>query len=234
MEHVLIVDDDAGARATLAAYLKAGGFRHSTAESARAARGLIEREMPDLLLVDVKMPGEDGLTFVRELRRHSDVPVILVSALGEEIDRVVGLEIGADDYVVKPVGRRELLARIRAILRRIGSSGRMEGERSGRTFENWFLDLARRRLTAPDGKDVPLTRGEFDLLEVFTRSAGRVLTRDQILDLLPRSDATPNDRTIDVMVRRLRHKTEPDPKNPALIVTVYGVGYMFAPEVRRK
>jgi DNA-binding response OmpR family regulator len=232
MQHILVVDDDEAVRVTLGAYLKAEGFAYSLAENARTARDILKRVSVDLVLLDIRLPDEDGLGLTRWLRTQGTLPIILISGLGEDVDRIIGLEVGADDYVVKPFNRRELLARIRAVLRRANGPEEMKpAEKTQRLFEGWCLDLARRRLTSPQGEDVTLTRGEFDMLEALTRSAGRALSRDQILDLLPRQTEPPIDRTVDVMVRRLRKKMEPDPSVPRQIVTVYGVGYIFAPEV---
>jgi two-component system OmpR family response regulator len=179
------------------------------------------------------LPGEDGLTLCRELRTRSNVPVVMLTAMGEETDRIVGLEMGADDYVPKPFSPRELLARVRAVLRRAQSlpeNGRPAPEPVVR-FESWTFNTARRELEAADGTVVALSTGEFNLLHVFVRHPGRVLTRDQLLDLTQGREAAPFDRSIDTQVSRLRRKIEEDPKDPKLIKTVWGGGYVFTPTV---
>lgn len=234
MEQILIVDDEDDVRATLAAILKAEGYGLRLAKDSATAREILERGSVDIVLLDIRMPGEDGLAFCRWLQGWSRVPVVFISGLAEDIDRVVGLELGADDYIVKPFNRRELLARVRAVLRRARPhppSPQAAAPGNFRRFAGWRLDLDRRWLVSPDGTPVPLTRGEFEMMEVLSSRPGRALSRDQILDLMPRKGEPPTDRTVDVMVRRLRKKMEVDPDNPRIIVTVYGVGYIFAPEV---
>jgi two-component system OmpR family response regulator len=181
------------------------------------------------------MPGEDGLTLCRRVRATSSLPIIMLTAMGEDTDRIVGLEMGADDYLPKPFNPRELLARIRAVLRRAGGDAPETPEENGglRTFDGWSLDLAKRELRAPDGTLVPLTAGEYDLLAVIVERPGRVLSRDQLLDLTRGRDAVPFDRSVDVQISRLRRKLEPDPKEPQIIKTVRGGGYVFACEVAR-
>lgn len=229
--HILVVDDDAGVRATLSAILRADGFRDSLAEDVAAARKILATDKIDLILLDVRMPGEDGIGFTRELRAGSPIPIIMVSGQGDDIDRVLGLEMGADDYIAKPFNRRELVARIRAVLRRTQPAPEKEETAGVRRFEGWTLDVVRRRLFAPDGSEVPLTRGEFALLEAFTRRPGHVLSRDQLLDLTGGPDRAPLDRTVDVMVGRLRRKLGDTAESPRMLITVYGMGYLFAPAV---
>jgi len=182
------------------------------------------------------MPGDDGLTLCRELRGKSDMPVIMLTAMGEDIDRIIGLEVGADDYVAKPFNPRELLARIRAVMRRAGAaprSGEGEAPASVLSFAGWSLDTGGRILTGPDGQPVELTSGEFDLLLALAERPQRVLSREQLLDLTRGRESSPFDRSIDVQVSRLRRKIEPDPARPELIKTVRSGGYMFTPTVER-
>jgi two-component system OmpR family response regulator len=237
--HVLVVDDDRELRTLLARFLVKHGFRVTTAVDGREmARALADRAI-DLVVLDLMLPGEDGLSLCRSLRARSDVPVIMLTAMGEEIDRIVGLEMGADDYLAKPFNARELLARMRAVLRRAGvgkggiAAGRpVEGGRKLR-FAGWSLDLDRRELISADGVLVPLSAGEFGLLAAFALHPQRVLTRDQLLDMAHGRDALPFDRSIDVQVSRLRRKIEADPHEPLLIKTVRSGGYLFSPAVER-
>ncbi|HET6521029.1 MAG TPA: response regulator [Geminicoccaceae bacterium] len=229
--HILIVDDDREIRDLLARFLGKHGYRVDVAADGRAMARALEAGRFDLIVLDLMLPGEDGLSLCRRLRATSSLPVIMLTAMGEETDRIVGLEMGADDYLPKPFNPRELLARIKAVLRRAGTAGR--ADEVGRTlaFEGWRLDLARRELRAPDGVLVPLTGGEFDLLVAFAERPRRVLTRDQLLDLTRGRAAAPFERSIDVQLSRLRRKIEPDPRQPELIKTVRGGGYMFTAEV---
>jgi two-component system OmpR family response regulator len=231
--HVLIVDDHRDIRDLLGRYLAKHGLRVSTAESAAAARRVLAGNAIDLVVLDVMMPGEDGLSLCRELRATGDVPVILLTAMAEETDRVVGLEIGADDYVTKPFNPRELLARIKAVLRRTQSLPPQRAAPAARAlrFERWTLMVDRRELVGADGVAVPLSTGEFLLLSALLAHPRRVLSRDQLLDLTRGRDAQPFDRSIDNQVSRLRRKIEADPKRPALIKTVWGGGYLLAAEV---
>jgi two-component system OmpR family response regulator len=185
----------------------------------------------DLVILDVMLPGKSGLDLCREIRAKSDVPILMLTAMGEETDRIVGLEMGADDYLPKPFNSRELLARIRAILRRTEGAGKVATKAKALRFSGWVLDRARRRLTAPDGVAIDLTSGEYELLTVFAEHSQRVLNRDQLLDLARGREAMPFDRSIDVQVSRVRRKIETDPRSPKLIVTVRGDGYMFTPDV---
>jgi two-component system OmpR family response regulator len=230
--HILIVDDDREIRDLLARFLAKHGYRVDVAADGRAMTRALEAGRFDLVVLDLMLPGEDGLSLCRRLRATSSLPVIMLTAMGEETDRIVGLEMGADDYLPKPFNPRELLARIRAVLRRAGGAARGpdEGLRE-LTFDGWRLDLARRELRAPDGVLVPLTAGEFDLLVAFAERPRRVLSRDQLLDLSRGRAAAPFERSIDVQLSRLRRKIEPDPRQPGLIKTVRGGGYMFTPEV---
>ncbi|MCS6781199.1 MAG: response regulator [Geminicoccaceae bacterium] len=233
--HVLVVDDHRDIREPLARYLGKHGFRVSTAENAQAARRVLQTAAIDLVVLDIMMPGEDGLSLCRQLRAQGDVPIVLLTALGEETDRIVGLEMGADDYVAKPFNPRELLARIKAVLRRARAlpprRGRPAGERI--RFDRWVLDVGRRELLGEDGVAVPLSTGEFLLLSAFLDHPRMVLSRDQLLDLTRGREATPFDRAIDNQVLRLRRKIERDAKRPELIRTHWGGGYSFEAEVTR-
>jgi two-component system OmpR family response regulator len=232
--HILVVDDHRDIRELLARYLAKHGFRVSVAEHAAAARRQLQAAAVDLVVLDIMMPGEDGLSLCRSLRETGEVPVILLTAVVEETDRVVGLEMGADDYVTKPFNPRELLARIRAVLRRVHSLPPRRGRPAATrlAFERWVLDTGRRELEGPDGVALPLSTGEFLLLTAFLERPRLVLTRDQLLDLTRGRDAGPFDRAIDNQVSRLRRKIETDPKRPALIKTHWGGGYSFEAEVR--
>jgi len=227
--HVLVVDDDREIRDLLGRFLKGHGFRVTAAADGRAMFEALSDGRFDLVVLDLMLPGEDGLSLCRRLRGESDLPVIMLTAMGEATDRIVGLEVGADDYLAKPFNPRELLARVRAVLRRAGAPKRA-GEAPGDaiTFDGWRLDLARRELRRPDGALVPLTAGEFDLLAVLAERPGRVLSREQLLDLTRGREAQPFDRSVDVQLSRLRRKIEADPREPAIIKTVRGGGYVFA------
>jgi two-component system, OmpR family, response regulator len=229
---VLIVDDDREIRDLLARFLRKHGLRVETVGDGRAMARALEGGRFDLVVLDLMLPGEDGLSLCRHLRATSSLPVIMLTAVAEDTDRIVGLEIGADDYVTKPFNPRELLARIKAVLRRTAGAGR-EASEGTLTFAGWRLAAAQRELRDPDGVLVPLTSGEFDLLLAFVERPERVLSRDQLLDLTKGRDALPFDRSIDVQLSRLRRKMEVDPKNPQLIKTVRGDGYMLAQPVRR-
>jgi len=233
--HVLVVDDDREIRDLLARFLAKHGLRVTTAADGAEMRAALADWRIDLVVLDIMMPGEDGLTLCRQLRAESSLPVIMLTAMGEEVDRIVGLEMGADDYVAKPFNPRELLARIKAVLRRVGEAAAADAEPGTvLAFAGWRLDLDRRDLTGPDGATVPLSGGEFGLLAAFATHPQRVLSRDQLLDLARGRDAQPFDRSIDVQVSRLRRKIEPDVKQPTLIKTVRSGGYMFTPEVARR
>ena len=232
--HILVVDDDREIRDLLARFLRMHGYRIETAVDGREMFAALSAGRFDLIVLDLMLPGVDGLSLCRRVRADSDLPIIMLTAVGEDTDRIVGLEVGADDYLAKPFNPRELLARIRAVLRRAGESRRQpEDRRSGRfEFQDWTLDVARRTLHAPDGAPVDLTAGEFGLLLALVEHPGRVLTREQLLDLTRGREAGPFDRSIDIQVSRLRRKIEDDPKCPALIKTVRSGGYVFAGSVR--
>ncbi len=231
--HILVVDDHRDIRDLVGKYLIKHGLRVSTAEGGAAMRRLLKASAVDLVVLDVMMPGEDGLSLCRHLRETTDLPVILLTAMAEETDRVIGLEIGADDYVTKPFNPRELLARIKAVLRRAQSLPPQRGAvPSGRLrFGPWTFDPARRELLDDAGTAVPLSTAEFQLLGAFLAHPKRVLSRDQLLDLTQGRAAKVFDRSIDNQVSRLRRKVEADPKKPALIKTVWGGGYTLAAEV---
>jgi two-component system, OmpR family, response regulator len=232
--HILVVDDHRDIRDLIARYLVKHGMRASVAENAAAARRVMQAAKVDLVVLDIMMPGEDGLSLTRTIRAGADLPVILLTAMGEETDRIVGLEVGADDYLAKPFNPRELLARIKAVLRRAQALPQAREAGAGRLrFDRWVLDLARRELIDENGVGVPLSSGEFRLLSALLERPGMVLTRDQLLDLTRGRSAQPFDRSIDNQVSRLRKKIERDPRTPQLIKTAWGDGYSFAGEVTR-
>jgi two-component system OmpR family response regulator len=232
--HIAIVDDHKDIRELVARYLGEHGYRVSVADSAASLRRLLQRSAPDLIVLDIMMPGEDGLSVCRHLRTTSNLPIILLTAVAEDTDRIVGLEMGADDYVTKPFNPRELLARVKAVLRRAQSlPPRQALPRSKAVcFDRWTLEVGRRELVSADGVAVPLSTAEFRLLSALLDHPGLVLTRDQLLDLTVGRAADVYDRSIDNQVSRLRRKIEADPKNPLLIKTHWGGGYSFAAEVR--
>ncbi len=236
--HILVVDDDREIRDLLTGFLERHGLRATPARDAREARKLWPLQRFHLVVLDLMLPGESGLEFARWLRGHSATPIVMLTAMGEETDRIVGLELGADDYVAKPFNPRELLARIRAVLRRsqgTGDEGAPGVGAPGRTyrFAGHALETARRRLLNPEGAEVPLTGGEFDLLLILLERPGRVLTRDMLMDILHNRQPGPFDRAIDVAVSRLRRKLEDDGRNPQVIKTVRGGGYVLAAPVER-
>jgi two-component system OmpR family response regulator len=232
--HILVVDDHRDIRDLIGRYLVKNGLRVTTAENAASARRALKAAVVDLVVLDIMMPGEDGLSLCRHLRETGQVPVILLTAMAEDTDRVVGLEMGADDYVTKPFNPRELLARIRAVLRRTSNGPRqrdpIEARRLG--FDRFILDVARRELVDADGVSAPLSTAEFQLLSAFVKRPHMVLSRDQLLDLTSGRAPQVFDRSIDNQVSRLRKKIEPDPRTPTLIKTVWGGGYMFTADVR--
>jgi two-component system phosphate regulon response regulator OmpR len=228
--HLLVVDDDSETRELLSLYLGQQGFDVAVVEDGKAMDAWLAGNSTDLVILDLMLPGEDGLSIARRLQSDHKLPIVMISARGEELDRIVGLEVGADDYLPKPFNPRELLARIRAVLRRSSSTDEADPDRrTGHEFGEFRLDDARRVLYRND-QEVELSRAEFDLLQVFVSHPSRVLSRDLIMDLLSGGDREPFDRSIDVRVTRLRHKIEHDPSNPKLIRTVWGIGYQFTPE----
>jgi len=230
-ERILIVDDDAEIRTLLRDYLGRNGLRAEAVADGRAMREALGAGRYDLVILDLMLPGEDGLTLCRDLRARSNVPVIMLTARGEETDRIVGLEMGADDYVPKPFSPRELLARIKAVLRRTRTLPEALRDARLLRFAGWTLDVAARQLTAADGVVVPLSNGEYRLLRVLLAHPHRVLSRDQLLDLTRGREAGPFDRAIDVQVGRLRKRLRDTGQEPALIKTVRGEGYVLAASV---
>ena len=230
---LLVVDDDPGLRQLLRDYLEMQGFGVSVAEDGRAMREVLEREHVDLLVLDVMLPGQDGLSLCRDLRTRSSVPVIMLTARGDDVDRIVGLELGADDYLAKPFNPRELLARIRSILRRASERGEQSQARS-LAFAGWTLDLGARHLLSRDGVVTPLSSGEFRLLRALAENAQCVLSRDQLLDAIAERVGGPFDRTVDVLVSRLRRRLGDDARDPEIIKTVRSEGYMLAARVERQ
>lgn len=233
--HILIVDDDAEVRQLLTRLLRENGYRASVARDGRELREALAAQPIDLIILDLMLPGRSGLDLCRELRSGSVIPIIMLTAKGEETDRIVGLEIGADDYLPKPFNPRELLARIRAVLRRAAARPDANQPIGGRTisFAGYTLDTQRREVIAQDGVVIDLSGGEYDLLLAFIEHPNRVLSREQLLELSRNRSAEPFDRSIDVQVSRLRRKLEAGEGAPALIKTVRGAGYLFLPTVRR-
>ncbi|MCH4022935.1 MAG: response regulator [Acetobacter sp.] len=232
--HILIIDDDREIRDLLARFLERNQIRVTTARDGREARRVWSAGHYHLVVLDLMLPGETGLDIARWLRTQGNVPIIMLTAMSDETDRIIGLELGADDYVSKPFNPRELLARVRAVLRRIGDGHEnTPGGTRNMRFAGWLLEVSRRRLLNPDGVEVSLTGGEFDLLQALLERANRVLTRDMLLDLLRGRQAGPFDRAIDVAISRLRRKLEDDGRNSQLIKTVRGGGYVFAADVER-
>jgi len=228
-ERILIVDDDADIRELFSNYLGGFGYAIGLAEDGAAMRRCLTDDSYDLVLLDQRLPGEDGLTIARELRAQSSIGIIIITGYGQIVDRIVGLELGADDYVSKPVDLRELLARIRSVLRRKQTSTPAGSHRF--EFEGWILDAASRALTDPNGHPVELTSGEFDLLHAFVEQPNAVLSRDQLMSRLHHREAGPFDRAIDVQVGRLRRKIDRDDPQGSRIRSVRGIGYLFSPKV---
>lgn len=233
--HILVVDDDHEIRDLLTRLLRKEGLRVSTAFDGRDMKRVLADARIDLIVLDLMLPGDDGLALCRQLRAQSNIPIIMLTAKGDEFDRVLGLEMGADDYLAKPFSSRELVARIKALLRRSSATASAveEVEETVIGFAGWKFDTAKRELLSAEGVVVPLSTGEFDLLLALVRHPRRVLTRDQLLDLARGRAAGVFDRSIDTQVSRLRKKIEADPKDPQIIKTVWGGGYMFTPEVSK-
>lgn len=244
-QHIAVLDDEVDITLLLAGYLQQQGFRVSQVHRGAELLALMASDTPALVLLDLGLPGEDGFSIARQLREHWRCGLIIVTGRGDAIDKIVGLEVGADDYVTKPFDLRELLARIKAVMRRTGpgesaaampiaASATATAAPAGEAleFDGWTLDLAARSLTDPQGADVALTGGEFDLLCAFAKHPGRVLSRDFLLEQTRGREAGPFDRTIDVQVGRLRKKLEVDAENPQRIKSVRGAGYLFVPAVR--
>jgi two-component system OmpR family response regulator len=232
--HILVVDDHREIRDLVSRALAKEGFRVTTAADGHAMRKVLADSRIELILLDLMLPGEDGLSLCRWLRAQSNIPIIMLTAKGDEVDRVIGLEMGADDYLPKPFGSRELIARIKAVLRRSQDGGAAPdpGNRPTRyRFDRWRLDTGARELLRDDGVTLPLSTGEYDLLIALVERSNRVLSRDQLLDLARGRAANALDRSIDTQVSRLRKKLERDPADPKIIKTVWGGGYMFTPPV---
>lgn len=232
-EHLLVVDDDREIRRLIEDYLSQLGYRITTVGDGKAMRRALQEHRIDLVVLDLMLPGEDGLSLCRELRSKSNLPVLMLTARGGEIDRIVGLEMGADDYLAKPFNPRELLARIRSILRRAQSlpANLVAEDVKAMRFAGWVLDVASRNVTAPDGLVVPLSGAEFRLLRVLLEHPNRVLSRDQLLELVNGREAILFDRSVDVLIGRLRKRLQDDGKEPSLIKTVRGEGYVLAATV---
>lgn len=234
--HLLVVDDDPRVRAMLVRYFQTNGFQVSMAENATQVRQKLSNSI-DLILLDLGLPDEDGLTLAREIRSRSKTAIIIVSGRSDDIDRIVGLEVGADDYISKPFNLREVLARVKSVLRRTQAVTLAAPEGSEEEtlfrFDDWTLNPDRRELTSPEGENIPLTTGEFELLLVFVNNAGRVLTRDFLMDQTRGRTWEAFDRAIDAQVTRLRKKLGDEGTNPTRIKSVRGIGYLFTPKVRR-
>lgn len=233
--HILLVDDERSIREPLGEYLSSHGFRVKDAASADAARTLLAAEDFDIIICDIMMPGEDGLSLTRHIRERGDIPVILLTARTEDTERIIGLEMGADDYVGKPFNPRELVARIKAVLRRTALIGERVNGETGESyaFADWVLKTTERALVDKDGVSMPLSTGEYQLLLALVRHPNQVLSRDRLLDMTQGREAEAFDRSIDNQVSRLRRKIEADPKSPNLVRTVWGGGYTLAADVRK-
>jgi two-component system OmpR family response regulator len=232
--HILIVDDDKGIRDVLGEFLVQQGFEVSLAKDGGEMKTVLDKGGIDLIILDIMMPGEDGLRLCRQLRVSSSIPIIMLTAIGEEMDRILGLEMGADDYLSKPFNPRELLARIRSILRRASGKPELETEPMAHSyykFQGWRLDRAARKLFSPENLEISLSTGEFNLLMMFLERPQMVLSRDYLLDLTKNRSASAYDRSIDIQISRLRQKIEPDQKNPNILKTVRGGGYVLACDV---
>lgn len=228
-QHIVLVDDDPGLCDLISVYLSDSGYQIDVANDGEAMRKIINRQAVDLVLLDLMLPGEDGLSLLRWILERHGPPVIIISARGDEVDRVVGLELGADDYLAKPFGPRELLARVRAVLRRTSNDSEHGNDGHTLSFGHCRLQLNEHCLMGETG-EITLTSGEFNLLRVFLEHPNRVLSRDQLISLLKGYERSPFDRSIDVQVTRLRRKIEPRPEAPIYLRTVWGAGYLFAPQ----
>jgi len=234
--HILIVDDDREIRTLLSDYLQKNGFRTTAAADGKAMRRALEQSHVDLIVLDLMLPGEDGLALTRELRAHSEIPILMLTALGEEIDRVVGLEVGADDYLSKPFSPRELVGRIKAILRRTAHIPRDPAQAAVNVyrFGDWQLDVTARSLTHVDGSEHSLSGAEFRLLSILLAHPTKVLSRSQLMELLRGRDIDPFDRSLDVRISRLRQVLRDDARAPKIIKTVYGEGYVMGVPVEQE
>jgi DNA-binding response OmpR family regulator len=230
-DHILVVEDEPITREQLVSYFEEEGFRVSSTGSGDEVHELVKTNDIILVLLDIKLPGKDGLTLTREIRAQSDVGIILVTSKQEQIDRILGLESGADDYVTKPFDPRELLSRARNLIRRVQIQQRQRRKNHIRNFEGWQLDLNKRELTAPDGEKTTLSAGEYQLLLAFMEQAGEVMNRDQLMNRIRNREWYPDDRYIDVLVGQLRKKLGERAANAKIIATIHGTGYLFTPEV---
>lgn len=235
LDHILVVDDDPDIRAQLSIYLEKNGFQVTAVADGRSMDEALEKNHIELVVLDLTLQGEDGLILCRNLRARSNLPVVILSARGEEMDRIIGLEMGADDYLPKPFHPRELLARVKSVLRRVRSQPEPNTpeEDSVYRFAGWRLDSIARQLFDPSGKEVILSGSEYTLLKIFLAHPNRVLSRDQLLDLVNGRNSAPFDRTIDMQVSRLRKRLQDDPRTPSLIKTVRSAGYIFTARVDR-
>ncbi|MBU2705414.1 response regulator [Zooshikella marina] len=234
-QHILVVDDHSDIRELIGRYLKQQDYEVSLAENGEQMKEVLAKESIDLIIMDLMMPGDDGLTLCREVRHESNIPIIILSALGEDTDKIVGLEVGADDYLAKPFNPRELLARVRAVLRRHQQPATAPTDNKNSKFiyfDRWEFDLHKQQLVRDDGVVVSLSTGEFRLLKVFVQQPHVIFSRDQLLDMTQGRQAAPFDRSIDNQISRLRRKIEIDPKTPSLIKTVWGGGYSFNTDVQ--
>ncbi|MEH6358021.1 MAG: two-component system response regulator TorR [Pseudomonadales bacterium] len=229
--HLLIVEDEPVTRMRFANYFKMEGFKVSEAEDAQSMREVMETTKIDLVMLDVNLPTEDGLVLAREIRANSTVGIILVTGRTNEIDRIIGLEVGADDYVTKPVNMRELLARVKNLLRRTANDSVQKSQSCTRKFLDWSFNLKKRQLENKSNQHIKLTRSEFELMSLFTSHPGSVLNRNRIMKYINHREWDPSDRTIDVLIRRLRKKLEVNPTNPEIIITIHGEGYQFSADV---
>ncbi len=230
-DHILIVEDEPITREQLVAYFEEEGYRVSSTGSGDEVQRLVDETDVILVLLDIKLPGKDGLTLTREIRANSDIGIILVTSKQEQIDRILGLESGADDYVTKPFDPRELLSRARNLIRRVQIQQKQRKRNHMRTFDGWSLDLNKRELTSPDGIPVQLSAGEYQLLLAFMEQAGEVMNRDQLMNRIRNREWFPDDRYIDVLVGQLRKKLGERAANAKIIATIHGTGYLFTPEV---
>ncbi|MEH6357437.1 MAG: two-component system response regulator TorR [Pseudomonadales bacterium] len=229
--HLLIVEDEPVTRTKLVGYFKAAGYEVSAAGNGEEMQRLLSRHHIDLLLLDISLPDADGLDLTMQLRKTYELGIILVTSRDTDVDRILGLEIGADDYVTKPFNERELLARVKSVLRRLSIQSTTLPQKSNLYFSGWQVNLTQRKITSPAEEKVHLTRGEFELLAALIKHPKTVMSRDRLMALVTHRSWQPDNRTIDVLMKRLREKIETDPKSPELLLTIYGEGYVLASEV---
>ena len=229
--HLLIVEDEPVTRIKLVGYFKAAGYEVSAASSGEEMQRLLSRHHIDLLLLDISLPDADGLQLTMQLRQTYELGIILVTGRDTEVDRILGLEIGADDYVTKPFNERELLARVKSVLRRLSVQAASQPKHNNLYFADWQVNLSQRKITSPADEKVHLTRGEFELLSALVKHPQTVMSRDRLMALVTHRSWQPDNRTIDVLIKRLREKIEIDPKSPELLLTIYGEGYLLACDV---